>query len=73
VKWFYAPEYDCSRGVSGEPAEVHVFVLNKTTRIREELIVGGAASKSDFVRPETATGSAEIAWLERELRRHGTV
>jgi hypothetical protein len=25
--------------------EIHVFVLNKTMRIREELIVGGATSK----------------------------
>lgn len=52
MHWYYSREYDYGAGIPGLPTEVHGFVLNKPTAIRDALVASGAVEASGFVAPE---------------------
>lgn len=55
MRWFYAPQYDYGRGLPGQPTEVHGFVLDKPSRIRQELVDLGAVAERELATPASAT------------------
>lgn len=53
MHWYYRREYDYGAGIPGLPTEVHGFVLNKPTAIRDALVACGAVAQAAFVAPES--------------------
>lgn len=61
VQWFYDPAYDYGTGLPGNPRDVHGFVLNKPSEIREHLLAAAV------IRPDMLCAPEPIG--ERELTR----
>ncbi len=55
VKWFYDFSYDYGQGLPDRPREVHGFVLDKPTRIRDALVASGVVEAATFESPESVT------------------
>ncbi len=59
MKWFYAPGYDYGRNLP-QHREVHGFVLDKPSRIRDRLIERGVVAEADLRAPEPVS-EADVA------------
>lgn len=52
MRWFYSQGFDYGRGLPDLPTEVHGFVLNKPTQIRDGLIASSVATAAEMCKPE---------------------
>ncbi len=59
MKWFYDSGYDYGQGLPERPREVHGFVLDKPTRIRDALVASGVVEAATLESPEAVTERAD--------------
>ncbi len=67
MRWFYDSAYDYGQGLPERPREVHGFVLDKPTRIRDALVASGAVEAATLESPESVTEQELLAVHDERL------